>query len=217
MSTQADVRSIDALREFRAALALFGDDVLGALGAVDMEVRRTVLWLQQDRPAYWQEQIKRRGEQVAAAKAELFRRQLMKTPEFSPSCTEQKEQLRRAEESLRDAERRAAAVRTWGRTLPQILLEYQASTRRIKDLAAGDVPRAMAVLARMIDALEAYLRVAPPSGVDRPPIGSIANAILDADESGGAAPAESVPEGGDPEASTTPAEPVSTDPSQPSA
>src|SRR4051812_20992137 len=106
MSSQATVHSVEALKDFRAALALYGDDTLGALGAIEAEVRRTVRWLQQDRPYYWQEQIKRRREQVSLARAEVFRRQLQKRPDYTPAMSEQKENLRRAEASLQEAEKR---------------------------------------------------------------------------------------------------------------
>ena len=106
MSSQAEVHSIDALKDFRTALALYSEDTLAALGAVEAEVRRTGQWLQQERPYYWQEQIKRRREQVASAKAEVFRRRLQKTPDYSPSLSEPMEILRRAEASLQDAEKR---------------------------------------------------------------------------------------------------------------
>jgi hypothetical protein len=164
MGTQASVQSIDALKEFRVALALFAEDALAALGAIDMEIRRTVHWLEYDRPGYWEEQIKRRRELVSAARAEVFRRKLAKTADYSPAYTEQKELLRRAEESLRDAEMRALMVKRWRPALQQAVLEFHASTRRIKDLASGEVPRAAALLERLVDALEAYLRVALPSG-----------------------------------------------------
>jgi len=164
MSSQAEVHSIDALKDFRTALALYSEDTLSALGAVEAEVRRTGQWLQQERPYYWQEQIKRRREQVAAAKAEVFRRRLQKTPEHSPSLSEPMEILRRAEASLQDAEKRLLLVRKWQPLFHHAVLEYHGSIQRIKDLAASDVPRAVAALSRMIDALEAYLRVAPPPG-----------------------------------------------------
>ncbi len=165
MSSQAEVHSIDALKDFRTALALYSEETLSALGAVEAEVRRTGLWLQQERPYYWQEQIKRRREHVAAAKAEVFRRRLQKTPESSPSLSEPMEILRRAEASLQDAEKRLLQVRKWQPLFHQAILEYHGSIQRIKDLAASDVPRAVTALTRMIDALEAYLRVAPPPGV----------------------------------------------------
>jgi hypothetical protein len=200
MSSQATVHSIDALKEFRTALALYGDDTLGALGAVEAEVRRTMRWLQEERPYYWQEQIKRRREQVSLARSELFRRQLQKRPDYTPPMSEQKENLRKAEASLQDAEKRLAMVRKWQPLFKQAVLEYHASIQRLKDCSAGDIPRAVNLMTRIIDALEAYLRVAPPSGLGLEPgngaarapasFVSIATEILDADA---AAPAQELP------------------------
>jgi hypothetical protein len=191
MSSQATVHSIDALKDLRTALALYGEDTLGALGAVEAEVRRTMRWLTEERPYYWQEQIKRRREQVALAKSELYRRQLQKRPDYTPPMSEQKENLRKAEAGLQDAEKRLAMVRKWQPLFKQAVLEYHASVQRLKDLSAGDVPRAVNLLTRLIDALEAYLRVAPPSGLGPEPalatsrapesFVSIATEILDAD------------------------------------
>ncbi|MGO9920235.1 MAG: hypothetical protein ACLQIB_36785 [Isosphaeraceae bacterium] len=191
MSSQATVHSIDALKELRTALVLYGEDTLGALGAVEAEVRRTMRWLQDERPYYWQEQIKRRREQVGLAKSELFRRQLQKRPDYTPPMSEQKENLRKAEASLQDAEKRLAMVRKWQPLYKQAVLEYHASVQRLKDLSASDVPRAVNLLSRLIDALESYLRIAPPSGLGLEPglatggapapFVSIATEILDAD------------------------------------
>jgi hypothetical protein len=47
--------------------------------------------------------------------------------------------------------------------LDHAVLEYHASVQRLKDLSAADVPSAVNLMTRMIDALEAYLRVAPPT------------------------------------------------------
>ncbi len=223
MSDRAAVHSIDALREFRVALGLFSEDALAALGAVDMEVRRTLLWLQQDRRLYWQDQIKKRTEQVAMAKAEVFRRQLAKTADYTPAYSEQKELLRKAEESLRDAERRAALVKKWEQVLPQVILEYRATTRRIKDMASGDVVRAGILLERMVQALEAYLRELPPSGAgEQAPLVSIANTILDEDKTTppedavASEPAGAAPEAGEAPVSTDPT-PRAHDPAEPPA
>ncbi|MDR3635678.1 MAG: hypothetical protein P4L84_17885 [Isosphaeraceae bacterium] len=184
MSSQASVQSVDALKEFRVALALFADDVLGALGGVEMEAKRTAQWLQHDRRTYWQDQIKRRREAVSQAQAEVFRRKLQKTADNTPAMSEQKEVLRRAEASLHEAELRAAQVKKWEPALQHAILEYHGSIRRIKDLASGDVPRAVFALERMIDALEAYFRVAPPSGAGGPsPLESIVDSILAAEAS----------------------------------
>ena len=165
MSSQAEVHSIDALKDFRTALALYSEETLAALGAVEAEVRRTGALASAGPPRLLAGTDQRRREQVAAAKAEVFRRKLQKTPEHHPSLSEPMEILRRAEASLQDAEKRLALVRKWQPLFQQALLEYHGSIQRIKDLAASDVPRAVNVLTRMIDALEAYLRVAAPSGL----------------------------------------------------
>jgi hypothetical protein len=179
MSQGADVRSIDSLKEFRSALALFSEDAQAALGAVDAEVRRTLQWLQHDRREYWLQQIKRRREDVASAQADLFRKKLAKTADSSPAMSEQKERLRKAEADLREAEARALLVKKWEPALQQAAIEYRATTRRIKSIATGDVPRALALLVRLIDAIEAYLNVQLPSGTAvTPALATIADDFL---------------------------------------
>jgi hypothetical protein len=205
MSTQASVRSIEALTDLRAALAVYSEDTLSTLSSVDMEVRRTLNWLQYDRPIYWQEQLKRRREKVTAAQAEVFRRKLAKTADYTPAYSEQKEILRKAEASLRDAEMRAAMVKKWSTLFQQAMLEYHASTRRLTDFARGDIPRAVGKLGLMVEALEAYLRVAPPSGAGASPGGggtvslaTIVGPILDDDSN------EPPPAGGEADAAGPP-------------
>lgn len=192
MSNQADVQSIDSLKDFRAAMAIFAEDALGALGAVEFEAKRTVQWLQHDRRDYWQQQIKRRKEQVAMARAEVFRRKLAKTADYTPAFSEQKEILRQAEESLRDAEMRAMAVKKWGPVLQQAIFEYHGTVRRMSNIASGDIPRAMGLLERLVESLEAYLRVTAPSGSgpSGSPFGSIGNTLLDEDDARAAEEAE---------------------------
>jgi hypothetical protein len=164
MSSQATVHSVEALTQFRAGLALYSEETLAALGAVGAEVRRTVLWLEQNRPGYWHDQIKRRRELVSQAKAEVFRKKLQKRPDYNPPMSEQMENLRKAEASLQEAEKRLTLVRKWQPRLQHAVLEYQASVQRIKDLAATDIPNAALLLGRIVESLEAYLRVQPPSG-----------------------------------------------------
>ena len=214
MSSQADVRSIEALREFRAALTLYAEEAQGALGAVKMEARRTLQWLQHDRKAHWSEQVKRRREEVASARAEVARRRLAKTPEHTPAFSEQKEILRLAEAGLREAEMKVALIKKWEPTFQLAVLELHASIRRIGDLTGTDVPRGSMLLGRLIDALESYLREAPPVGLAAPAgaaLASIAAAVLDEeeakDEAAGPARDEPEPEPPpeDPEINDTPA------------
>jgi hypothetical protein len=215
MSSQATVHSVEALKDFRVALALYSEDTLGALGAIDAEVRRTVRWLEQERPAYWQDQIKRRRELVSQARAEVFRKNLQKRADYTPPMSEQKENLRKAEASLQDAEKRLTMVKKWQPRLQHAALEYHASVQRLKDLAGADIPAAVDLLSRLIDALEAYLQVQPPSGtgLDSVPtrasgaMESIATRILD-EAPAAVSPAEQSP---DPQAAEAPPGPDEAD------
>jgi hypothetical protein len=164
MSSQATVHSVEALKSLRGALSLYGEDTLAALGAVESEVRRTTLWLEQNRPAYWHEQIKRRREEVSMAKGEVFRKKIQKRPDYAPPMSEQMDNLRKAEAALQEAEKRLLMVRKWQPRFQHAVLEFHATIQRLKDIAATDVPNAALLLGRIVESLEAYFRVHPPSG-----------------------------------------------------
>jgi hypothetical protein len=162
--SQANVRSTEQLQDFRAALATFAEEALGALGTVDMEIRRTSRWLHDDLGVYWQGEIKRRREKLSIARAELSRRKMGQMYGRSTSHSEQKDAVEEAEKRLRDAEARAQKVKKWIPALQQAVMEYHSTSRRLEGLIGGEIPRAMVQLERVIDSLEAYLAVAVPSG-----------------------------------------------------
>src|SRR5579864_6321513 len=111
MSDTARVLSIDTIKDFRAALCRFGEDTKNALGAVDMQIRRTTDWLLHDRPMYWQMEIKRRKEELSEANAELFRRKLQAGHGREVHDSEQKEAVRMAQRRLVEAEEKLETVK----------------------------------------------------------------------------------------------------------
>ena len=66
----ADVRSIDALRDWYAALAGYGEMLAEALAGVEMELRRAREWLDDQRRA-WQQAVRDCEEEVTRAKEGL--------------------------------------------------------------------------------------------------------------------------------------------------
>lgn len=162
MAEQANVHSIEAIKEFRAALCRFGEDTKNALGAVDMEVRRTLDWLLHDRPMHWQNEIKRCKEDLSQANAEVFRRRLQAKPGYAVQDTEQKELARHAQRRLNEAEHKLEVVKKWGPQLQHAVEEYRGRARPMSDMIEQDLTQALALLDRMTDALDAYISLAPP-------------------------------------------------------
>src|SRR4051812_26436295 len=104
MSQGANVRSIDAIRDFKLTMINFSEEAHVALGSAEMEIRQVRNWLQRDQLTYWQAQIKRCNERLSMARTELHRRQLSKANSSAISDTEQKEAVRDAQRRLREAE-----------------------------------------------------------------------------------------------------------------
>jgi len=183
MSDSAGVRSIEALNTFRADLALFAEGARHGLEAVEMEIRRASEWLNNEQYLYWRGEVKRRNEAVAAARVELHRRKLMQINSDVANDSDQKEALRIAERRLLEAEQKVANVRKWGPLLQHAIAEYQGQGRPLGDLIGGDLQRALALLGRMVDALDAYTSIAPPPGAG--PASTPADATSTAPTGGG--------------------------------
>jgi hypothetical protein len=173
-SSQANVRSIEPLMDLKAALAVYAEEATGALGASEMELRRVTRWLCDEQGLYWQGQIKKRRELVAMARAELSRKKLGRMHGHSTSHSEQQEAVEKAEKRLAEAEFRLQKVKKWIPVLQQASMEYHATTRRLQGLIGGDVPRSLALLERVMNAIESYLAVTAPSGAT-PYIGEVSS------------------------------------------
>lgn len=168
MSLPVDVRSLQALRDARAAYARFAEDARNALAAADMEIIRIVGWLTNERRLHWQSEIRRRREQLSQAKSELFRKRTSQMFGHEASLSEPREQLRHMTKRLEQAEAMLEKVRKWVNPLQQAVQEYRAAAQPLGDALDGDVKRTLARLERMIVALEQYAAESPASTASRP-------------------------------------------------
>lgn len=159
MSDSAKVKSVDALREFRAALLTFIDDARNALTAVDMENRRVSNWVNNTQKFYWINEVKRRREKENEIRSELHRKKLAGGNE-----SEAKEAVRIAKARLREAEEKVEIVRKSGPILQHAIDEYLGQARPLGDMLTGDLEKAVAKLENMARALEAYLATSLPAG-----------------------------------------------------
>jgi hypothetical protein len=179
MAETARVHSIEAIKDFREAFLQFGEDVQHALGAVDMEIRRAVEWLQHDRLMYWQREIRRSNQEIAQARADLHRKNLSRTEGYVPDVSEQKEALRVAQNRMREAELKVERVRKWIPNFQHAVAEYHGQARPLGDMMSGELARSLALLDRMLTALDAYVTTAPPPSSRRDASGVASSAAAD--------------------------------------
>lgn len=173
MAEQARVQSIEALARFRAALVEFADGAKHALAGIEMELRRVREWLEHEQPRYWKSQIKLWDQRMVEARAALHRKNLQRTEGYVPDVTQEKETLRVCKHRIEEAERKLASIRRWVPQFQQALSEFQGRTQALGDAASIDVERMIAMLDRMITALEAYVGTAPSRNTSgMPPTGS---------------------------------------------
>lgn len=172
MSQFAHVTSLDVLRDFKAALAEFAEQANQALSEAQSDVQRTIWWIQNDRHAHWQREIKKRTDKVAQAKAELFKKQLESNDARTSAVVERKN-LQKAQNALEEAEEKLRRVKKWHQVLERELMLFKAGCAQVSGAVQGDLPMALGRMDRMIDSLEAYVRLAAPAGgvplTDLPP------------------------------------------------
>ena len=157
MAESANVGSIEAIREFRDALANFIDDARNALTSVDMENRRLNEWVKNTQRLYWINEVKRRREKMNEIRGELHRRKLS-----GAGDTEAKEAVRIATARLRVAEEKVEIVKKAAPILQHAIDEYLGLSRPLGDMLSGELEHCMALLDRMAEALEDYIRVSAP-------------------------------------------------------
>lgn len=161
MSDAAHLTAISTLTDLRASLCTFAEEARGALEAVDLEIRRTFDWLE-EQLANWHKEVRRAEDEVFHAQQELARRRLMRVGDRPLDCTDQERALRRAKARLEHAQQKHQATRSWLRNLPTETTDYEGPSRQVKNLIDAALPRACALLERKLDTLAEYLALRAP-------------------------------------------------------
>src|SRR3954462_2439223 len=114
MSDFARVDSIDALRDFRAALWKFAEVAQVAMGDAESELSRTLMWLENEQTSYWAGQVRKRQMAVSAATEKLREKKLFKDASGRiPSAVDEEKALKIAKARLEQAEEKQAAVKKY--------------------------------------------------------------------------------------------------------
>ena len=187
MAALANVFAINALEDLRGALNRFGGEAQRSLSAAELEIRRTFDWLQ-ERLNHWQNEVRRRQEQVRQTQAALARCQAsgyydpQTGRQYIPDCSAYQNALLQAQVRLREAEAELRTAQEWGRLLQQATADYQLQAQRLAAALSNDLPKATALLGRKIADLQAYLAVTAAAGVGVAAVASGASPIVEASQ-----------------------------------
>lgn len=158
MAKSARVLAIEDVDTLAAALVRFAEEAQAALADLDLEIRRASQWMEQDRPRYWEVQVRRGWEELARARRELEQaRMIHRVGDVPSSCIDQKKALQRAQNRLDLSMTKQQSVRQWAYRTAKQTEEYRGKVGPLVEWLAAEYPRALAALRRMARALESYV------------------------------------------------------------
>ena len=165
MPERAKVTSLEAIESFRAKLIIYREKAGRVLDAVNDDVTRTRLWLQSERPAHWQNQIRHRTHELEQRQQELFSAQLsgLRDASFVQQAAVQK-----ARRAIRDAEEKLRTVRLWHRQYDQRVEPLGRQVEKLRHTLGHDLGQAVTWLNEMIKTLAAYAELSPSGGTTTP-------------------------------------------------
>lgn len=155
MNPSANVHNVDGLSVYLQALQYFQEKTKDALMNIDMDLRRTHEWIDEQYSA-WQAEIRKAEEALSQAMLELKRKKLMKVGERTPDTSEEEKQVKKCRARLDHAEEKLEKTKTWLRAFPEAVLDYEGPGRQLKTQVENNIPTMVAFLNQKIAALESY-------------------------------------------------------------
>lgn len=166
MPDRAKVTSLEALEAFRARLIVYREKAGRVLDEVSDDVTRTRLWLETDRPAYWQNHLRRLSRDLEQAQQELFSAQLSGLRDASINQQVAVQKLRRA---IRAGEDKAKTVKQWQRQFDTRIEMPARQAEKLRHFLEHDLSKAVAFLNEVIKSLAAYAELTPGNVRTAPP------------------------------------------------
>ena len=176
MADRANVTSVEALESFRSSLLVYLSKARPVLDEVSTDVQRARNWLEVERRAFWEQQLKRRTEKLREAEQTLFGARMSN---FRETTDAEAAAVRRAKAAVEEAENKLRRVKLWCRDFDSRIEPLAKQLDQLRNLYTIEMPKAAAHLALIMNALADYAGLAPAA-----PIGA-ASTAPGADDSGG--------------------------------
>ena len=161
MKQAANVKSIEALREFRMELKRYLEAMNHILESLKMESNKAMGWIEQDRVRYWPRAAKLASDELVEANNALLRCKMAAMEGQPKSCIDEKKEVERSKTRLRFCERQVKIVRQWRHRMRHATEEFDGKAARLGQYVEADLPKAIASLDRMIASLEKYSEKQP--------------------------------------------------------
>jgi hypothetical protein len=161
MADSANVTSLDALIEFRAAWVGLQEKISQSLMTTEGEITAAYRYLDQQQQ-HWKIEVTKRQDLYVEAKLILNRKELGRTFGHKVDATVAEEDVRKAKARWQSSEQKAAHVRKWKPRLEQEVRDYLGPRQGLALQAETEMVKALAFLDQKIDALQKYLATAAP-------------------------------------------------------
>ena len=158
MAERANVSSVDALEEFRAALIVYVSKALPTLEEVSSEIQRVRSWLQNDMRMHWETQMRRRLQILEQAKAALSSARIA---HLKKDATLEQMAVQKAKRAVEEAEAKVKMLKMWNREFDGQVDPLARQLDKLHTVLSHDMLQATAYLARAITTLQAYMEAAP--------------------------------------------------------
>jgi hypothetical protein len=164
--SSAHVRSSEALVALRGGVIAFRERALAAIGSLRQETQRSVRWLEQEQPQYWQHQERTAYDRVASCRVALETCRMRTVAGHRSACIEEQVALRRAKTRLEYVQQQREVVRRWSAVAGDQANEFFGKVNPLERMLEHDVAQMIAAVDRMVLAIEAYAD--SPSADDQP-------------------------------------------------
>src|SRR5437870_6319966 len=154
MASSANVTSIDAIRLVRLALQQFQSEAENALMQLELEGRRPVAWIDNDRAPYWDREVRKASDGLSEARVALERAETTTSAEETKYAYDERKALEKAKRRLRLCEEKVQKVKRWRSVIHKETETFQSQVAKLKRYLEHDVVQAVAALGRMADALD---------------------------------------------------------------
>jgi hypothetical protein len=157
VTESANITSVEAVSNFRNVLRAQQERSSEILSTYIRELQRVVEWFEHDLVFLWKQELRKRYEQVAAARTTYETCKLRTVAGQRSACYEEKKAYERAKQRLQEGERKAEAVKHWRIAYAQEAEECRGRLGKFQHVLDHDVEKSIALLERTVISLENYL------------------------------------------------------------